>query len=58
MTDNDDLLKKLAKPMLKKLDIDELVKEQGFEGVDRKMFNALITKLDVKEPIEELLAMI
>ena len=55
---NEDLLQKLAKPMRKHLDIAELVKAQGFKGVDRKKFDALIKDLDVKEPLNELLAMI
>ena len=55
---NEDLLQKLAKPMRKHLDIAELVKGQGFKGVDRKNFDALIKDLDVKEPLNELLAMI
>jgi len=58
LTAGNDLLQKLAKPMRKRLDIDELVKEQGFKGVDRKKFDALIAELDVQEPIEELLASI
>ena len=44
--------------MRKHLDIAELVKAQGFKGVDRKKFDALIKDLDVKEPLNELLAMI
>jgi len=58
LTAGNDLLQKLAKPMRKHLDLDELVKEQGFKGVDRKKFDALIAELDVQEPIEELLASI
>ena len=55
MTGNNDLLKKLAKPMRDKLDINQLIKEQGFNGVDRKKFDALIKELAIQEPIEELL---
>ena len=53
-----ELLKKLAKPMRKKLDVNELVKEQGFKGVDRQKFDAIIKELDIKEPIEKLIAAI
>jgi hypothetical protein len=58
LTAGDELLQKLAKPMRKHLKVEELVKEQGFKGVDRKKFDALIAKIDVQEPIEELLAAI
>ncbi|MBK8562307.1 MAG: hypothetical protein IPN76_02925 [Saprospiraceae bacterium] len=58
LTAGDALLQKLAKPMRKHLSIEELVKEQGFKGVDRKKFDALIAKIDVQEPIEELIAAI
>jgi len=51
-------LRKLAKPMRKHLKVEELVKEQGFKGVDRKKFDALIAAIDVQELIEELLAAI
>ncbi|MCC6724638.1 MAG: hypothetical protein IT258_09015 [Saprospiraceae bacterium] len=58
LTAGDELLRKLAKPMRKHLKVEELVKEQGFKGVDRKKFDALIAAIDVQEPIEELLAAI
>ena len=58
ITANDGLLLKLATPMRKRLVIDELVKEQGFKGVDRTRFDDLVAELDVKETIEELLTSI
>lgn len=58
LTTGDELLRKLAKPMRKHLKVEELVKEQGFKGVDRKKFDALIAAIDIQEPIEELLAAI
>ena len=58
LTAGDELLRKLAKPMRKHLKVEELVKEQGFKGVDRRKFDALIAAIDVQEPIEELLAAI
>ncbi len=54
----DEVLQSLAKPMRKHLKVEDLVKEQGFNGVDRKKFDALVAALDVQEPIEELLASI
>ena len=58
LTTGDALLQKLAKPMRKRLNIEALIKEQGFKGVDRKKFDALVAEIDVQEPIEELLAAI
>lgn len=52
------LLQKLARPMRKHLRVEDLVKEQGFKGVERKKFDALVKELDIKEPIGELLKMI
>ena len=57
-TNNDTILKNLAKPRRKKLDIEVLKKEQNFTSFDRVKFNALIKELEIQEPIEQLLAMI
>ena len=54
--DPSDVLYRLARPMPKKLDIDALILKQGFNGVNRPKFNQLIEKINLKEPLEQLLA--
>ena len=53
-----DSIKHLVKPMKKTLDIDELVKEQDFKGIDKAKMDRLIAEIDLEEPIEDLLDMI
>ena len=56
-TSEADILTQLAKPMRKRLDIEELKKEQRFKSIDKKEFFKKIEELKVDEPIERLLAM-
>ena len=57
LTVSDPLLK-IAKPIKKKLDIDQLIKEQNFKGFNKKKFDKLVKELNIQEPIEQLLEMI
>lgn len=50
-------LKKIAVPMRKKLDIEELAMEQNYKAPSKKKMDKLIRELDITEPIEELLKM-
>ncbi len=51
-----ELLKKLAKPIRKKTDINEIKKEQNWKGVDREKFDRLVKELNIQEPLEQLIA--
>ncbi|MFN0212896.1 MAG: hypothetical protein ACKVT2_01465 [Saprospiraceae bacterium] len=51
-----DLLYRLARPMPQKLDIDALIIKQNFKGVNRSKFNQLVRKINIQEPLEQLLA--
>ena len=51
----DGVLNQLVRPRRKKLDVEELIKEQKFKGVDRKKFDMLIKEINIKEPVEVLL---
>ena len=51
-----ELVKKLAKPMRKKTDIDELIKEQNWKPVNPEEFDRLIKEIDIQEPLEQLIA--
>lgn len=48
----------LVRPMREKLDVQQLVKEQGFEGADKEVIDHLIEEAAIEEPIEELLEML
>lgn len=54
----ENMLERLAKPMRKTLDIEQLKKEQGFQPINKKQFFQQLDDLEIEEPIEELLAMI
>ncbi len=47
-----------ARPIRDDITIEELMQEQQFTVFDRKGFDQIIKKMDIKEPIEELLAQI
>jgi len=53
-----DILFRLARPMPKKLDIDALILKQGFKGVNRPKFDQLVKKINIQEPLDQLLAAI
>jgi hypothetical protein len=48
----------LVKPMKEKLDIDELIKTQNYQGADKEFIDGLSDEMDIEEPIEVLLKMI
>ena len=52
---NKDLLKNLAKPMRKRLDVEELKREQNYQPVDKKKLHQRMDELNVEESIEQLL---
>lgn len=54
--DPSDILFRLSKPIPKKLDIDALIVKQGFKGINRIKFDQLVRKINIQEPLEELLA--
>ncbi len=51
-----EMLKTLAKPMRKKLDLEELKREQNWKPIDRKEFDRLVSEIDIQEPLEQLIA--
>ncbi len=48
----------LIKPTSEKTDIDRLIKEQGFKGIDKAKMDKLVEEIGIEEPIEDLLEMI
>ena len=53
-----DSIRHLVKPTRKKTDVDELVKEQNFQGVNKEKIDRLIDEMAIEESIEDLLEMI
>jgi hypothetical protein len=51
-----EMLEKLAKPMRKKLNLEELKREQNWKPINRAEFDRLVKELDIQEPLEQLLA--
>lgn len=51
-----EMLKKLAKPMRKKLDLEELKREQNWKPINREEFDRLVKEIDIQEPLEQLIA--
>ena len=49
-------LSALAKPMRKTLTLEDLIREQNYQGGDQKRFDQKAAKLNIVEPIEELIA--
>jgi hypothetical protein len=50
-----DLFYRVVKPVRSKLTVEILIKEQHYKGFDRKGFDHLVQKLDIQDPIDELL---
>lgn len=55
LTESNQALLQLAKPMRDKLDIEQLTKEQDFQGVNKEKINRLIEEIALDEPIEDLI---
>lgn len=47
-----------VRPMRETVDIDILMKEQDYQGADKKFIDSLIDEMAIEEPLEELLAML
>lgn len=52
------ILMDIVKPIREKLDIEQLKKEQNYQGFDKEEVDRLIKEIDLQEPIEELIKMI
>ena len=54
----DDIIKKLNKPMRKRIDVEELKTEQNFKPINKKEFFKKVDDLNIEEPLKDLLKMI
>jgi len=45
----------VIKPVRKQISVEEMIKEQNFMGINRQVFDDLIGKIDIQEPLSELL---
>ncbi len=46
---------KVIKPVKEQLNVDEMIKEQNFTGINRLEFDKLISEIDIQEPLIDLL---
>ena len=53
-----DSIKHLVKPSRSETDVDKLIDEQGFKGVDKAKMGQLVEEIGIEESIEDLLAML
>ncbi|MFK7934892.1 MAG: hypothetical protein AB8G22_15390 [Saprospiraceae bacterium] len=54
-TENDKILKQLNRPMRKKLDLEQLKKEQNWQQTDAKEVFAIMDEINIEEPLSKLL---
>lgn len=54
----DSVFESLLKPIEDKIDIEQLKKEQNYQGFDKKEVDRLIKEIDLQEPLEDLINMI
>ena len=57
-SDQEELLRRIAKPTRRKLDIEELKREQNWRPIDKESFFKKIEDLAIEEPLDELIEMI
>jgi hypothetical protein len=50
------VLKRLHRPIQKRLDLDAIKKAKNYKGVNRTRLDALIKEMNITEPIELLLS--
>jgi hypothetical protein len=52
------ILAELHQPLDEKTDLDDILKEQNYTGPNKRRFQRLVKKLDIQEPVEDLLALL
>lgn len=51
-------LKDIIKPIKRSISIDDMIREQGYTPIKRDDFYKKVSKLQIEEPLEELLSML
>jgi hypothetical protein len=51
-----DPLRQVIKPIRKGINIEQILKEQNYQGTNWTKVNDIVQKLDIQEPLEDLLA--
>jgi hypothetical protein len=51
-----DPLRQVIKPIRKGISIEQILKEQNYQGTNWATVNDIVQKLDIQEPLEDLLA--
>jgi len=58
ISEDDLILQRLSKPMRKKTNLEEILKEQNYQPINKDKLFKQMDELNIQEPLEELLAMI
>ncbi len=53
--ESQELAGRVIKPVRMQISVEEMIKEQNFTGINRQEFDDLISKIDIQEPLSELL---
>ncbi len=55
ISNENDLFNRVIKPIRETISIEDLIKEQNYNGFDRDGFNNLVSEMKIEDPIDELL---
>ncbi len=55
ISNENDLFNRVIKPIRDKVSIEDLIKEQNYNGFDRDGFDNLVSTMKIEDPIDELL---
>jgi len=53
--ENQEVTGNAIKPVRKQISVEEMIKDQNYTGINRPVFDELIRKIDIQEPLSELL---
>lgn len=50
-----ELLAQMSKPISKDISVEDLIKQQNYQGIDKEFFGMLVNEINIEEPLEELI---
>jgi len=56
--DSMESIQHLVAPVRKKTDVEAIIKEQGFTGVNKEEIDRILGEMAIEEPLEELIQMV
>jgi len=58
MWPDENILNRLEKPIRKRIDVEEIKREQNFKPINKEAFFKRIEELNIEEPLEKLIEML